>query len=306
MEFAINILKAIENIRNPFFDTFFGLITRIGEEVVVFALICLFYWCLSKDTAYKLGFAFFASGIAVQGLKVSFCIPRPFVIDSSLKPVTGAIEAATGYSFPSGHTQSATALFGYLAMTFKRVWIKLLCVFVFLLVAFSRMYLGVHTIFDVTVSILITFLCVYLINRFSGALLCEKNAKAVSLVLGAISVFLCAYSLILALLGHAEIAQINDCFKSGGAGLAFAIGYYFEKKYIRFEPKCKSVPLQAAKLVIGVAGALFFKSVIKLISPGSLVIDFLRYFLTILWVVAIYPLIFTKILNRMEKKTKND
>jgi undecaprenyl-diphosphatase len=121
LEFAINILKGLESIRNPFLNVLFELITRLGEELVVFGVICIFYWCLHKETAYELGLSFFASGILVQGLKVTFCVERPVKIDSTLKPLGSVTDTATGYSFPSGHTQSATTLYGFFAFYFINV-----------------------------------------------------------------------------------------------------------------------------------------------------------------------------------------
>ncbi len=304
MEFAIKLQHLIENMRNPFFDILFQAITKFGEELIIFGFICVFYWCIHKETAYTLGLSFFASGTLMQGLKVTFTIERPFVIDPTLKPVGGALEHATGYSFPSGHTQGGTTLFGFLATKLSRWWARVLCILAFLLVGFSRMYLGVHTVYDVGVSLILAFVTVFLISRFSGEILSGKHDLSVSVTLGSLSVLLCVYSLILALVGHAALEQINDCFKSGGAGLAFAIGFLIERKYIKFDPKGVSLPLQAAKLAVGILGALAFKSGIKLIAPGNLAIDFIRYFLTILWVVAIYPYIFSKFFEQKVKKSK--
>ncbi len=299
------MLKALSKIRSPFLDTLMGLFTRLGEEIIVFGAICILFWCIDKKTAYKLGLVFFGSGIAVQGAKVSFCIERPFVIDPSLKPVANATEAATGYSFPSGHTQSATSMFGYLAFNLKSIWLKILCVLAFLLVGFTRMYLGVHTIYDVAVSTVIALLAAYFITHFGQALLRDQNVTKLSVALGSLSVILCIYSFVLAFAGHAELSQINDCFKTGGAGLAFAIGYFFERKYIDFNPKSASLPWQVLKLIIGVAGAMALKSGLKLIDPDNLAIDFIRYFLTVLWVVAIYPFIFGKFFERKVKTSKS-
>lgn len=305
MEFAINMLKELSKIRNPFLDTLMGLLTKLGEELIIFGVICVLFWCIDKKSAYKLGLVFFGSGIAVQGAKVSFCIERPFIIDPTLKPVESAIKNATGYSFPSGHTQGATSLFGYLAFNLKRLWLKILCVFAFLLVGFTRMYLGVHTIYDVAVSMLLALLAAFIVTRFSVALFDDKNVTKLSVVLGSLSVVLCIYSFILAFAGHAERSQINDCFKTGGAGLGFAIGYYLERKHINFDPENAALPWQALKLIIGVLGALGLKSGLKLIAPDNLAIDFIRYFLTIIWVVALYPFLFKKFFERKVKKSKN-
>ena len=298
METALELLRKIEGIRNPVLDFIFQTVTRLGEELIIFGVICLLYWCLNKDAAYKLGMIFFASGIAVQGLKVTFRIERPFVLDPTLQPVPSAIEAATGYSFPSGHTQGATSLYGYFAYTVKQKWLKLVFILAFVAVAFSRMYLGVHTIFDVSVSLVVTLLTVILISKLYSAFACGKYDVIVSSVLAAVSILLCIYSFILAKTGYVDAAQINDCFKSGGAGLGFALGFYLERRYLRFDVKAPKIYIHVLKIVLGIAGALVFKSGLKLIAEGNLIVDFVRYFLTLLWVIYLFPLLFTKALKR--------
>lgn len=301
LELAMNFLRALSGLRSPFADTFFQLITRLGEEVIVLGVICLLYWCINKNAAYKLGLIFFTSGIAVQGLKVSFRIERPWVIDPSFQPVESAKAAATGYSFPSGHTQGATALYGYFAVNTKN---RIICVIMSLLilaVGFSRMYLGVHTPYDVVVSLVITFISVILINRFYETLAAKEHILSLSIVLGAVSVALCIYSFVLACLGYIETAQINDCFKSGGAGLGFAAGLYIERRFIDFDVRTKKIYTQVLKLLCGVAGALLFKELIKLIAPGNLIIDFVRYFVTVMWVLVLYPLIIKKLSGKREE-----
>ena len=303
MQTAINFLKALSDIRNPFLDTLIQLITRLGEEVIILGVICFFYWCLNKNTAYKIGLIFFSSGMLVQGLKISFRIERPFVIDPTFRPVGSAIEAATGYSFPSGHTQSATSLYGYFALAVKNKWFKALFIAAFLLVGFSRLYLGVHTYFDVGVSLLLTLAVVFLVHRFFDKLTSGKYDLALSIGLAAASVLLCIYAFILAKVGYADAGQINDCFKSGGAGVAFVLGFYLERRYIRFDVKTKKPYMQVIKFILGVAGALILKSGLKLIAPSNLILDFTRYFLTVIWVLVIYPYLFTRVLS--EKKNKS-
>ena len=81
-------------------------------------------------------------------------IPRPWVIDPEFTIVETARAGATGYSFPSGHPQSAAGVLGMLALWVRDRVFTALCVLGILAVAFSRMYLGVHTPLDVGVSLL--------------------------------------------------------------------------------------------------------------------------------------------------------
>lgn len=302
LDTAISFLKALSETRSPFLDTLIQLVTRLGEELIIFGAICLFYWCIDKSIAYKLGFTFFASGIAVQGLKITCCIPRPWVIDPSFQIVESAREAATGYSFPSGHTQSATALYGTAAFITGRKWLKVIFVMLALAVGFSRMYLGVHTYFDVGASLIITFAIAALICVFYDKLINDRNDIYVAIALAVISVFLAVYAFALSSFGHCDWEQIDGCFKTGGAGLGFAVGYYLERRYVRFDPKNCSLSMQILKLAWGVAGALFFKSVVKLFLPDNVIFDFIRYFLTIFWVAYLYPLIFSRLLCRKKRK----
>ncbi len=299
MSYALSFLKNLEGIRSTFLDSFVQLVTRLGEEVIVLGVICILYWCINKESAYRLGFGFFLSGIAVQALKVSFRIERPWVLDKSLTPVSSARPAATGYSFPSGHTQSATSLYGYIAATVdKRCrWGKIIFAIMLLLigaVGFSRMYLGVHTYFDVVASILVTALSLFAIIKLWDIISMPENTLTVSVILGTVSVLLCVYSYILYKIGLVPLEQITDCFKSGGAGLGFAIGYYAERKYLNFSVSTEKLWHQLIKAALGIVGALVIKSLPKLIAEGNLAVDFSRYLITVLWVIVIFPIIFKR------------
>jgi undecaprenyl-diphosphatase len=82
-------------------------------------------------------------------LKYAFQRPRPHFDDP--------LVSLTSYSFPSGHTMTATVLYGVLAAYFftntedwrRRVAIILVAGFLIVLVAFSRVYLGAHYLSDV-------------------------------------------------------------------------------------------------------------------------------------------------------------
>ena len=138
----MTFLWLLEGIRTPFLDKLMQFITYFGQELIIITFICTLYWCVDKRFAYFLGFSYFTAGLAVQTLKITFRIPRPWVLDPDFHAVESAISGATGYSFPSGHTQGATCLFFPLALKARQKWVKFLCVMAFLSIGFSRMYLG--------------------------------------------------------------------------------------------------------------------------------------------------------------------
>lgn len=106
----MTFLWLLEGIRTPFLDKLMQFITYFGQELIIITFICTLYWCVDKRFAYFLGFSYFTAGLAVQTLKITFRIPRPWVLDPDFHAVESAISGATGYSFPSGHTQGATCL----------------------------------------------------------------------------------------------------------------------------------------------------------------------------------------------------
>ena len=298
MQANINVLHALSSIRCPFLDTLMLIVTELGNEILVIAAVCVLYWCVSKNAAYRLGMAFFASGMLVQGLKTTLHIARPWVLDPTLKPVKGALPKATGYSFPSGHTQGATALYGFAFAEYKRPWARILSCLLIAAVAFSRMYLGVHTPLDVVTAIVLTALCIYALEKLSPLLTAgEKHDLAIATTLAALSVGLCIYTLVFFRLGLSDAQQLRDCLKAGGAGLGFAIGFFVERRYIRFDTRTNAKWQQAVKLSVGVAVALLLKSGLKALCSSPLM-DFVRYLFTVLWVTVAYPLLFSRVLHR--------
>jgi membrane-associated phospholipid phosphatase len=287
----VELIRALEVVRSPLLDTVFYMITMLGEETVVIVLLCAVYWCIDKRAAYVIGVSYFLSGLIVQGMKVGFRIERPWVIDPTLHPVGMAISGATGYSFPSGHTQSATALFGALAMRLKAAPAKVACCLAVLLVGFSRLYLGVHTLADVIASLAITSLVAWGVSRLmheSGADRDRSLAIALAVVAAAVTAVVVVAMPFAD--GLVEQGYLADCLKTAGAGAGFAIGMCIERSYIRFTVLAKGFVWQVAKLALGIVGVLVIKEGLKLVLGSGFVVDAVRYLLVCLWVTVFYPL----------------
>ncbi len=307
----MSVLWALSEIRNPVFDAFFNIITFFGEEILVFAMICLLFWCVDKPLTYKIALAFFLSGLLVQVLKVALRIERPWIIDPNFLPVEGSIEAATGYSFPSGHTQAAAAVYFTIAIYAKKTWIRIASASMALLVAFSRLYLGVHTPADVGGALLLALLsclAVYLFDKFTA----DTKARdiMVSLLLCIISALALLYSYLLYSNGTIELRYVSDCAKAAGAGVGFGIVWLWERRFIRFdnkvkcESKKKLIAYQIVKYAVGGLILVVLKTVSKMIYDGGFVYDALRYALLVLWATGIYPIVIKKANLYVEKAQK--
>lgn len=295
----MTFLWLLEGIRTPFLDKLMQLITYFGQEMLIIVVICALYWCADKRFAYLLGFTYFTAGLCVQTLKISFRIPRPWVLDSDFHAVKSALPGATGYSFPSGHTQGATCLFFPCALKSRKIPVKLACISAFLLIGFSRMYLGCHTPKDVLTSMGLSLLISCIIWHFQDFLLDNSShLELIAGILAVISFAVAAYALLLKGDGTIEAKYAEDCCKAAGAGIGFAVGWYAERKYLNFRTDGFSTTGQICKLIIGLILTLLLKEGISLIAGSSVLAKMAEYFILVLWILIIYPFLFSKAQRR--------
>lgn len=291
----MEFLRFLEGLRTPFGDAFFLGATYGGEEIMLLGLICVLYWCVDKKLAYRMTFAYLPSALAVNTIKLTCRVERPWVRDPAFTAVEAAKKSATGYSFPSGHTQNATALFGTLAYTFRRVWLKILIFLIIPLVMLSRMYLGVHTPADVCTSFLVSIVIVIGMNVLADKITLNKKRRLIiMLFLMIIAAATMVYTYALYDNGIIAYKDAADSFKGCGGGFGFALGWFVESEYIQFDPKNDHPGIQVLKFLIGLGGALLLKEGIKHLCGVNFFTDTFRYFVVMLWVMLVMPLLIKK------------
>ena len=305
----MELLYALESIRTPFLDKLMGLVTNLGGEAVFIVAAIVVFWCLNKSCGYYMMTVGFAGTIINQFLKLWFRIPRPWVKDPNFTIVESARAEATGYSFPSGHTQNAFAVFGSPARFFKNTALRIIFIFLIALTAFSRMYVGVHTPLDVGVSLIVGTILVFVIYPFFRDM--DKNPKKVYIIFGIFIVLAAAFVAFVELYDFpADIDAENYAsgLKNAYMILFCAIGlmltFFIDTKYVHF-PTQAVWWAQIIKVVVGLAILLALKSVLKApllaLFGGHSIAHGVRYFIVILFAGIVWPMTF-KFFAKLGKK----
>ncbi|MBQ8639522.1 MAG: phosphatase PAP2 family protein [Lachnospiraceae bacterium] len=296
----MELLYLLEKIRNPFLDSFFSLITHLGSETLFIAAAIVIFWCVSKKNGYYLMTVGFFGTLINQFLKLVCRVPRPWVRDPQFTIVESAREGATGYSFPSGHTQNAVTVLGCPARTTKNRVLRAVCLVLILLTGLSRMYLGVHTPLDVCVSLVIGALLVFVFYPLFEA--CEEKPAYFCGIVGVLSLLSLAYVLFVELYSwpaDTDSENLASGLKTGylllGCSTAMLISFGIERKKVRFSVEA---PLRAqiGKVVFGLVLVMAIKSGLKPVLASVFgahpVTTAIRYFIMVLFAVCVWPLTF--------------
>lgn len=290
----LEIVKIIQQMRNPFFDWFFYIVTQIGDQYFFIVLVAIMYWTVSKKYAHKFVFAYMLTAGLNSGLKEIFQRLRPYYYQGVQ---TEPSWMTTGYSFPSGHSQAAGAL-GYMAFDvskkLSKKWIWYVGIALIILVPFSRIYLGQHFLTDVVVGVTLSFVLAHFIFKLVDKM--GNNEHLYTLMLAPIFILVLFF------------VQNSDLYVAAGGFIGFAVGYYLEKEYVKYDVKTVFWK-QILKVVIGLVIAIALKEGLKMILPYTaneefnpttldLIFDFFRYLLIGVWAAVGAPLVFKYVFKR--------
>ena len=296
----MELLYWFESIRMPILDTLMSLITHLGEETFFMVAALYVFWCVDKRRGYYLLAVGFTGTLINQWLKIVCRVPRPWVRDPHFTIVESARDGAAGYSFPSGHTQSAVGVFGGVARFTRRWWLRCVCLVLLVLVSVSRMYLGVHTPADVGVSFAVTAVLVLLLYPLIESTLWFPGRMYVILgvLLGASAAFVAFVELFPfpADVDAANLAgAVKNAWSMAGAVGGMLLACLFDNRLLQF-PNRAPWWGQLVKLLGGLVLVVLVKSLLKApllaLCGGHQAAHALRYFLMVLTAGALWPMTF--------------
>lgn len=308
MSFDIQYLLWLQELRNAtggMFDELFNAISKFAVDILPFLPFVIF-WGVDKAWGYFFLTVHWAGELLNGLIKLTVCAYRPWIRSDLIEPAGDSKTAATGYSFPSGHTRTATTIYGsiFIWQKDKRRWLAVTSAVLIVLTGFSRNFLGVHTPQDVAVAFLESVLLLFVTGIVSKKV--EGNEKLIDILTGVGIVVVIAslayirlkpYPMDYTAAGELLVdpsKMMNDCFKACGAFLGFLIGSYIERHYIRFE-----IPVGAKNLPMlvcaGVALAFSWK---EYFGPATVVAafgghwgNFLSRFIMLIFAMCIWPVV---------------
>ncbi|MDE7406547.1 MAG: phosphatase PAP2 family protein [Clostridiales bacterium] len=291
MQFEADLIKLLQRASNGFTDVVFLGISQLGTELAFLAIAVVLYWCLDKRYAYRF-FNVYILGVAITNfLKLGFKRTRPF----NAYDVRSIGDPEPTYSFPSGHTESIASISTLLTIKYgqKSKAVPIVCIAATLLVMLSRMYLGQHYLSDVFCGLTVGVFCAIAFN----ALLSLFGDKEELFIIPNIIVSVIIIS-VLAGVGMLNSPSGADILKGLGAFVAFDIGYFVEKRYVKYDVASNRLWWTVAlRLIVGLGVAIAIQQTFKLFLPESIpmLYCFLRYFLMAAWAALAAPALFKKL-----------
>lgn len=213
------VILWVQSFSNPFLDALLTAATLLGEEEFYLVFLPLIYWCLNKRTGMRLAYAFLLSAYLNSFLKDLFSIPRPD------DPRIRFLRQETSPSFPSGHAQGTTVLWGYLATQWRNRMFWAIAMVLILLTSLSRVYLGVHFPQDLVGGITIGVLYLLVFNWVT-AKWGEKLAQLPLIAKAGLSVLFPTALLI----AH----PTKDVAMTMGALAGMGLGFLLEGEFVGF------------------------------------------------------------------------
>jgi membrane-associated phospholipid phosphatase len=285
-------------------------ITFLGSVEFYLLVMPAIYWCLDTVLGIRMGIILLISGGVNNLLKFCFRAPRPFWVSSQVQ----ALVEETSFGFPSGHSQNSAAIWGLLASSAKRTWLKISAAALILLIGLSRIVLGVHFTHDVLggwlAGLVLLALFLVLEKPVTGWFNRSSPAVKVLVLLAATSLFLIPAGLIIHPFnppvvpsswienagGLIDPYNFESTLTAAGSFLGLGLGVILLQPIGRFsthDPLWKLV----LRFLVGLAGVLLLYAGLGSVFPGGIsmlafVLRLLRYFLIGLWISYGAPRVF--------------
>ena len=304
LDWEIALMEWLQANLSPGLIKGLSQLSMFGEELMLIVVMGFFYWCYDKEIGKFIGVNFLVVSVWNPLIKNIALRLRPYFCSDKIDLLrlidTSADKydiLAQGYSFPSGHSAGAAAVYGSAARCLRKKWVTILAFVLPLLVGISRVVVGAHFPTDVLVGWALGALVIFLIPWLRKKINNRWAFYGVILLTAIPGFFYCTST---------------DYFSSFGMLVGFLLAEPFEEKFVRFENT--SSLLRCILRTIG-GGLIYFglNTVLRAVfgvfglQDGSLAEHLARcgrYAIVIFVVIAVYPMLFKLTAKIGKKKTE--
>lgn len=285
-QWEVYLILLMQSSLPGFVLEFFKIIANVVSKNVLAFLFISIYLAYNKEwgrfTLLSLGVA----GVCCDFVKVSVARLRPYAAVDNIKCIYANVPdqdplnfKIQGYSLPSGHSMLATNLFLAIPIYVRNIQYIAVGLVGVLIVALSRVGLGVHFPTDTIAGFIIALVIILILSRIF-----DKIENRTYLYLGIIAMSL------IGIVFCPEISYIKYVALASGISL----GFLFEEKYVNFEN-----PKSRRDAIVRFAGAIILFALLFVLIPklagNTDLIKCIEYSLFTFIMLAIYPLTFKKI-----------
>ena len=119
-ELGISIVLVVQGL-GEWLSAPMKLLSFMGSAEFYLLIMPFLVWSVDYSLGLRLGIMLMVSGSLNFFFKISFHQPRPYWVSSKIQNLTAPMGS---FGLPSGHSQNAASVFGLLAASIKRKWLK--------------------------------------------------------------------------------------------------------------------------------------------------------------------------------------
>ncbi len=277
---GLQIVVWLQAHGSSFLDALATLFHYLGQTLFYIPILALIYWSFDKKLGQRLLFALVLSSVLVTGAKMAFQAPRP---DAAFPDQVRSVVAQTGYGLPSGHVAMSLVVWGYAAYWLRRRWLWGLLAIYLAVMAWARLYAGVHYPQDVIAGFILGVAALWLFIRIADPLetawlKLSVREQAAIVLLHVVVIFGFLYT-------------TDDGTTAAGALLGGGLGYIIETNRVKFTA-AGSARQRLLRFLVGIILTLLLYFGLTVLFSGQEpqdILRFIRYMLVTLFAVAGWP-----------------
>ena len=292
-DWEVNLIEWLQKTIGSAGQAIAKALSFIGGETIMLLVLLVVLFCYNKEAGKRCGFTIVTASMWFPMIKNIVLRIRPYMAHPERIEALTVVEADAdpmdvlqqGYSFPSGHSANAAAMYGSIAREIRKKWMWWLAVIIPLLIGLSRFAVGVHYPTDVLAGWLVGLAAIGFSALLEKKVQKEWIRSAILLAVTIPGIFWCTS---------------RDYFTSLGLLIGMVTVFPYEKKYVNFQDT-KNIWAMILRVLGAFAVYAVMNTVLKLpfdkewLNSGTMganLIRSARYAVMLFVLIGVYPRVF--------------